>query len=545
MSTFIAEPGTRLGGRYRLEDRVAATSEWAAWKAIDEILARAVTVFTFAPGFPRIREVLTAARAASRLTDSRLAQVFDVEDDWENAYVVMEWAAGDTLDDLLATGPLEPARGARIVAEAAAALATAHAAGLAHLCLTPGSLRMSQGGGVKVVGLGIDAALSGTSAEDPALTDTTGLGQLLYAALTGHWPGPDYAALPPALVADGSPRRPRQVRAGVPAALDDVTCQALQIGGRDGGRGLRRPADLASALLAVIPPMPPPPASPAARTDAPRRGQQQEREHRYRDRDYRDDDYGDRDYGDRDYRDRDYRDRDQPPGGQRADRGRGRYPGETGPVTRRRSKVRTGIVVLLVLVVVGGAAAATLSFLNRHHGGAPAGHHHSSTTPSTSVGVLTPAGATGFDPLTSAANDPGNENSQLARFAIDASPTTAWDSQEYDSASFGNLKKGSGLILDMGKEIRLSSITVNFGKTPGADVDVEIGNSDARNAAALNSMRTLASATNVSGTRTFPVRSSAEGRYVLIWFTRLPPDASVPGKYMAQVFTVIVRGSSA
>ena len=80
-------------------------------------------MLTFAPGFPRIREVVTAARAASRLTDARLAQVFDVEDDWDHAYVVMEWVAGDSLDDLLADGPLDPAAGREIVAEAAEALA--------------------------------------------------------------------------------------------------------------------------------------------------------------------------------------------------------------------------------------------------------------------------------------------------------------------------------------------------------------------------------------------------------------------------------------
>ncbi len=64
MSTFISEPGTRLGGRYRLEDRVGDTGGWSSWKAIDETLARPVAVLTFAPGYPRIREVLTAARAA-------------------------------------------------------------------------------------------------------------------------------------------------------------------------------------------------------------------------------------------------------------------------------------------------------------------------------------------------------------------------------------------------------------------------------------------------------------------------------------------------
>ena len=159
MSTFISEPGTRLGGRYRLEDRIGASDGWSAWKAIDETLARAVTVLTFAPGFPRIGDVVTAARAASRLTDARLAQVFDVEENWDQAYVVMEWVAGDSLNDMLADGPLDPGQSAEIIAEGAEALATAHAAGVAHLCLTPGSLRWTSGGGVKVVGLGIDAAL--------------------------------------------------------------------------------------------------------------------------------------------------------------------------------------------------------------------------------------------------------------------------------------------------------------------------------------------------------------------------------------------------
>ncbi len=52
---------------------------------MDETLARPVSVLTFAPGFPRIPQVVTAARAASRLTDPRLAQVFDVEDGGDQA----------------------------------------------------------------------------------------------------------------------------------------------------------------------------------------------------------------------------------------------------------------------------------------------------------------------------------------------------------------------------------------------------------------------------------------------------------------------------
>ena len=79
--------------------------------------------------------------------------------------------AGDTLDDLLADGPLDPGRGAGIIAQGAEALAIAHAAGVTHLCLTPRSLRWTADGGVKIVGLGLDAVLAGVTADDQALVD--------------------------------------------------------------------------------------------------------------------------------------------------------------------------------------------------------------------------------------------------------------------------------------------------------------------------------------------------------------------------------------
>src|SRR5215813_9404206 len=267
MTTYASAPGTRLGGRYRLEDRIAAGSGWAAWKAIDETLARAVTVFTFASGFPRVRDVVTAARAASRLTDPRLAQVFDVEDAWDQAYIVMERAAGETLGDLLSQGPLEPVRAARMIAEAAAALSSAHGAGVAHMCLSPGSVRWSPTGEVKVVGLGIDAALSGIVADDPVLEDTEGLGMLLYAALTGCWPGPEYPPLPPAPVAGGEPCSPRQVVAGIPIALSDLTCRAMGLSSA-AEHPLTAPGELARALAATLPPAPLLAAAPANRNQA-------------------------------------------------------------------------------------------------------------------------------------------------------------------------------------------------------------------------------------------------------------------------------------
>jgi hypothetical protein len=509
MSTFISEPGTRLGGRYRLEDRVNAAAGWAAWKAIDETLARAVTVVTFAAGFPRVREVLTAARAASRLTDARLAQVFDVEDDWDNAYIVMEWAAGETLGDMLAAGPVEPVAGARIIAEAAAALSVAHAAGLAHLCLTPESLRWTSGGGVKVTGIGMDAALSGTTAEDPSLADTHGLGRLLYATMTGMWPGPDYPALPPAPFTDGHPRRPRQVRAGVPAVLDDVTCQAMQVPGRDGSV-LTTPGQLAGALAAELPPEDIPPASPVTRPGAGGRS------------------------GDGDF----WSGTGAPPTQQ--DWRGPRPPRRQGQPRAGSSRARLAVIGVLAVVVIVGVAAAASSFLHKDGstdrvGG---GGHHSHKIAAPQATDLNPVSAQGFDALNP--GDSGDENTNQAINVINHN-AAGWSSQQYFSAKLGGLKAGTGLILDMGHVVRLSSVTIKFGPNAGADVQLKLGDSEARSKANLDSMANIAQQSDVAGgVVTFPVSSKTSGQYLVIWFTKMPPSG---GRFMAQVFSVSARGT--
>src|SRR5271168_2952441 len=126
MSTYTSEPGTRIAGRYRLVDQVTAGNGWTRWKAMDETLARPVSILTFAQGFPRIPQVVTAARAASRLTDPRMAQVFDVEDGGAQAYIVLEWVGGDSLTGLLDNGPLDPTLACSLIGDAARAVAGAH-----------------------------------------------------------------------------------------------------------------------------------------------------------------------------------------------------------------------------------------------------------------------------------------------------------------------------------------------------------------------------------------------------------------------------------
>jgi hypothetical protein len=549
MTTYASEPGTRLGGRYRLEDRIAAGSGWAAWKAIDETLARAVTVFTFAAGFPRVNEVVTAARAASRLTDPRVAQVFDVEDTWDRAYIVMEWAAGETLGDLLSQGPLEPGRAARMIADAAAAIGSAHAAGVAHMCLSPGSVRWSPTGEVKVVGLGLDAALSGVSADDPVLADTRGLGRLLYAALTGCWPGADYPSLPAAPLTNGQPCSPRQVVAGVPLSLSDLAVAAMEVPAGHGAQPVTTPSELSRALLAAAPPVPLGPAQPNWRDKPIRHGGTASGQTRAAEapagrpggagRAGTDRPGGSGYIGDT-----------WPPGGP----GRAGEPGQPGrrradrPAQRRKPAgplpVRASKGVILSAVgVLAVAALAAFILLDPH--GPGANNPKGKTTPSVAaVPIVTPVWAKGFDPLTSPAKDPGDERTAHAKNAIDGNPATAWASQWYSTPEFGLLKAGSGLIINMGKPVRFSSVTVTFDSEPGAQVKLLTGNSAARSKANLDSMTTIASASSPTGTYTFRITGHVVGQYLVIWYSRLAPSPTQKGTYQAVIYNVLVRGTT-
>jgi hypothetical protein len=451
-----------------------------------------------------------------------------VEDDWDSAYVVMEWVAGDSLDDLLADGPLDPARGAEIVAEAAEAMAAAHTSGVPHLCLTPQSLRWTPGGGVKVLGVGIDAALSDTTADDPALADTRGLAMLLYAALTRYWPGPGMGTLPPAPLADGKPCSPRQVCAGVPASIDEVATQALFQRERRRGPPLTTPALFAEALEEVIPaPLAPPPAAPAPAT----RAGGYTRPGPYG---------GSAPYGGEPSSDYPGTPGWTPGGG---GGGGGSYP----PPRRNDSRpLVTRLAIVLVVLLVLAAIGTGVYSLTRSHGRSSAAQGKSggsSASPSAAAKtVLTPAGAEGYDAL-GLASDPGDEDNAGAKFAIDGSSTTAWHTQFYlQNPQLGGLKRGTGLLLDMGKQVSLSSVQVTFGPTAGANVAIEVGNSNSISPTGLASFTKVAKRKHLGGgTQTFQTSSTPKGRYVLIWFTKLPPNNA--GQFQAFVYNVVVRGS--
>ncbi len=223
--------------------------------------------------------------------------------------------------------------------------------------------------------------------------------------------------------------------------------------------------------------------------------------------------------------------------------------------TRKHPARRVAMAAAALLAAAGLAAHWGLLPLPAHPSGSsrpvPAGRGTTAAAapalprharPARSAVVLTPVSAHGFDALASPGSDPSDENNDEAEYAIDGNPATAWQTQYYlGSPFFGGLKSGTGLILDMGRPVRLRSVTITFGPERGADVSIEIGNHDALAAATLATFTTVAAADGIGGTYRFTTDSRARGRYVLIWLTKLPADGQ--GRYAEQIYNVIIRGT--
>jgi hypothetical protein len=99
-----------------------------------------------------------------------------------------------------------------------------------------------------VAGLGTEAALHGAPDADPGQVDASGIGRILYAALTGRWPDADGHGLPVAPRIDGRFASPRQVRPGVPRRLDALVDRTLGNAERHHAGPLLSPAEVADAL---------------------------------------------------------------------------------------------------------------------------------------------------------------------------------------------------------------------------------------------------------------------------------------------------------
>ena len=483
-----------LAERYELSERLASGGMTSVWRGHDRVLGRDVVVKVLHPELAanesfRARFHEEAVNAA-RLTHPSIVALYDTGEQDGVAYIVMELVDGWSLGQVLARhGPLPPARAARLATEVCGALDYAHQTGVCHGSLKPGNIMVADDGTVKVADFSIARAVAD---DDPGRTgeilvsdgflapevargeqadgraDVYGLGACLYAMLTGRPPGADPATVIP----------PRSLRAGVPRELDAVVRHAMA---PDPDDRFQTVQELAAALYRSAAAADGPPAGEFVGVGA---------EPTTR--------------------------RDLPAAAPRGFlRNEGRWLGWT-----------LALVVLAgALVVIGVSLAGDdlARLLGRDETPGTTDAPRSTTAASRPVAI---SAARAYDPP----RGDGTENDRATGNAIDGRESTSWTTEGYNSANFGQLKNGVGLILDLGSAKRARQLDLTL-TSSGADFTLYAADGAVPPTIEDEGWQEVRREQDAEQQVTVKLPGDPH-QFYLIWFTDLPSDG---GKFRAGV----------
>jgi len=160
-----------LAGRYELFEKIGEGGMSVVYKAKDRLLNRFVAIKVLKPEFIKDRKFIESFRresqAAASLSHSNIVNIFDVGQEGNIHYIVMELVTGNTLSEMIKEeGPLPYQRVIELTKQIAAALSEAHRNHLIHRDVKPHNVMLTADGTAKITDFGIAKAINSSTIAD-------------------------------------------------------------------------------------------------------------------------------------------------------------------------------------------------------------------------------------------------------------------------------------------------------------------------------------------------------------------------------------------
>ena len=170
------EQAGRVVSHYQFLEKLGAGGMGDIYKAHDSRLNRFVAVKVLSSanaGDPdRRRRFIQEAQAASGLNHPNIITIYDIVNEPDGDFMVMEYVSGKTLVDLIPKGGLRAPQALKYGVQMADALSAAHAAGIVHRDIKPGNVMVTDSGLVKVLDFGL-AKLTDRGGPSSVISDKT------------------------------------------------------------------------------------------------------------------------------------------------------------------------------------------------------------------------------------------------------------------------------------------------------------------------------------------------------------------------------------